>query len=239
MQSYLIVIPTYNEADNIIAIISHLFSLPLPLSVLVVDDNSPDGTAREVESLMVKYPKRLFLENRSKKQGLGPAYLHGFKWALPQAFDYIIQMDADFSHDPSALASFVTTFEEGADVVVGSRYSDGVTVVNWPLNRILLSYFASRYVQLITRMPIKDPTAGYVGYRKKVLQDLDLTKIRYVGYAFQIEMKYKAWKKGYRLVEIPILFKNRTKGQSKMSGKIIWEALFGVLLLPFQKLFNK
>lgn len=239
MQSYLIVIPTYNEAENIEAILSRLFSLSLPLSVVVVDDNSPDGTASVVEALMGQYQGHLFLENRSIKQGLGPAYLHGFAWALPQTYDYIIQMDADFSHDPSALASFVIAFEKGADIVVGSRYSDGVTVLNWPLSRILLSYFASRYVQLITRMPIKDPTAGYVGYRKKVLQKLDLNKIRYVGYAFQIEMKYKAWKQGFRLVEIPILFKNRTKGQSKMSGKIIWEALFGVLLLPLQNIFNK
>ena len=239
MNRRIIVIPTYNEVENIAEIIHEIFSLPLPFSVLVVDDNSPDGTAQAVQQLQSQYSDRLFLEQRLKKEGLGPAYLHGFCWALPQGFEYVIQMDADFSHDPEALASFVASFEKGSDVVVGSRYSDGVTVVNWPISRILLSYFASQFVQLITRMPIKDPTAGYVGYRKTVLKSLDLGAVRYVGYAYQIEMKYKAWKKGFKLTEIPIVFKNRVKGHSKMSGQIIWEAFFGVLFLPLQNLFRK
>ncbi|MGB0656632.1 MAG: polyprenol monophosphomannose synthase, partial [Flavobacteriaceae bacterium] len=198
-----------------------------------------DGTAQAVQQLQATYSDRLFLEQRPKKEGLGPAYLHGFCWALPQDFEYLIQMDADFSHDPEDLTLFVASLEKGSDVVVGSRYSDGVTVVNWPLSRILLSYFASQFVQLMTRMPIKDPTAGYVGYRKAVLESLDLGAIRYVGYAYQIEMKYKAWKKGFKLTEIPIVFKNRVKGHSKMSGQIIWEAFFGVLFLPLQNLFRK
>ncbi|MGC6421214.1 MAG: polyprenol monophosphomannose synthase [Flavobacteriaceae bacterium] len=235
MNDHLIIIPTYNEAENIVNLLEAIFSLPQDFAVLVVDDQSPDGTAALVTRLQKKYPTLLFLENRKQKEGLGRAYLHGFQWALERSYEYIFQMDADFSHHPNSLDNFCKAFIQGADVIIGSRYSNGVTVVNWPLNRILLSYAASKYVQLITGIPVKDPTAGYVGYRRQVLETLDLHRIGYVGYAFQIEMKYKAWKKGFRLVEIPIIFRNRIHGQSKMSGAIIWEALFGVLFLPFKK----
>ena len=235
MNNYLVIVPTYNEADNIESFLKTVLVLPEHYAVLVVDDGSPDGTAQIVSTLQKKYPQRLFLENRTKKEGLGRAYLHGFKWALASDYDFVIQMDADFSHNPVSLKKFIQAFETGHDLVVGSRYSNGVSVVNWPISRILLSYFASKYVQWITRLPIKDPTAGFVGYRRKVLDSLNLDAIQYVGYAFQIEMKYKIWKKGFSWIEIPIIFRNRTQGQSKMSGSIIWEALIGVLFLPFRK----
>ena len=235
MNNYLVIVPTYNEADNIESFLKTVLVLPEHYAVLVVDDRSPDGTAQIVSTLQKKYPKRLFLENRTKKEGLGRAYLHGFKWALAADYDFVIQMDADFSHNPVSLKKFIQAFETGHDLVVGSRYSNGVSVVNWPISRILLSYFASKYVQWITQLPIKDPTAGFVGYRRKVLDSLNLDAIQYVGYAFQIEMKYKIWKKGFSWIEIPIIFRNRTQGQSKMSGSIIWEALIGVLFLPFRK----
>jgi len=235
MNNYLVIVPTYNEADNIESFLKTVLVLPEHYAVLVVDDGSPDGTAQIVSTLQKKYPQRLFLENRTKKEGLGRAYLHGFKWALAADYDFVIQMDADFSHNPVSLKKFIQAFETGHDLVVGSRYSNGVSVVNWPISRILLSYFASKYVQWITRLPIKDPTAGFVGYRRKVLDSLNLDAIQYVGYAFQIEMKYKIWKKGFSWIEIPIIFRNRTQGQSKMSGSIIWEALIGVLFLPFRK----
>lgn len=235
MNNYLVIVPTYNEADNIESFLKAVLVLPEHYAVLVVDDGSPDGTAQIVSTLQKQYSQRLFLENRTKKEGLGRAYLHGFKWALAADYDFVIQMDADFSHNPVSLKKFIQAFETGHDLVVGSRYSNGVSVVNWPIGRILLSYFASKYVQWITRLPIKDPTAGFVGYRRKVLDSLDLDTIQYVGYAFQIEMKYKIWKKGFSWIEIPIIFRNRTQGQSKMSGSIIWEALIGVLFLPFKK----
>ena len=239
MNTYLVIVPTYNEVENIGELIQKIFSLPLAVAILVVDDNSPDGTAVAVRKLQSQFNDRLFLEQKKAKEGLGPAYSHGFKWAMQQKVEYIIQMDADFSHNPHALVDFLAAFDKGADVVVGSRYSDGVTVVNWPISSILLSYFASQFVQAITRMPIKDPTAGYVAYRTNVLKSVDLANIRYVGYAYQIEMKYKAWKKGFQLMEIPIVFKNRIKGHSKMSGQIIWEAFIGVLFLPLQNFFKK
>lgn len=235
MMNYLIIVPTYNEAENITPLLQAIFVLPQDFSVLVVDDDSPDGTADLVIALQKQYPEQLFLENRFQKEGLGRAYIHGFQWALQRSFDVIIQMDADFSHNPTSLQRFCQAFEANYQLVIGSRYSNGVSVVNWPLSRILLSYLASRYVQWITRMPIKDPTAGFVGYHRRVLAALDLSKIRYVGYAFQIEMKYKIWRKGFSWAEIPIIFRNRTHGQSKMSGAIIWEALFGVLFLPFKR----
>ena len=235
MNNYLVIVPTYNEAENIESFLKTVLVLPEHYAVLVVDDGSPDGTAQIVSTLKKKYPQRLFLENRTKKEGLGRAYLHGFKWALAADYDFVIQMDADFSHNPVSLKKFIQAFETGYDLVVGSRYSNGVSVVNWPISRILLSYFASKYVQWITQLPIKDPTAGFVGYRRKVLDSLNLDAIQYVGYAFQIEMKYKIWKKGFSWIEIPIIFRNRTQGQSKMSGSIIWEALIGVLFLPFRK----
>jgi len=207
----------------------------LTSDVLVVDDQSPDGTADQVLKMIKKFPKRLFLESRTDKKGLGTAYVHGFKWALRRKYSYVFEMDADFSHNPKELISMMTLLKNQADLVVGSRYIKGVNVVNWPLGRILLSYFASLYVRLITGMPIKDATAGFVGYKRQVLEAIDLDQIKFVGYAFQIELKYKAWLKKFKLIEHPIIFTNRVKGKSKMNGSIIWEALFGVLFLRFFK----
>ena len=201
----------------------------------MVDDQSPDGTADQVLKMIKKFPKRLFLESRTDKKGLGTAYVHGFKWALRRKYSYVFEMDADFSHNPKELISMMTLLKNQADLVVGSRYIKGVNVVNWPLGRILLSYFASLYVRLITGMPIKDATAGFVGYKRQVLEAIDLDQIKFVGYAFQIELKYKAWLKKFKLIEHPIIFTNRVKGKSKMNGSIIWEALFGVLFLRFFK----
>jgi dolichol-phosphate mannosyltransferase len=201
----------------------------------VVDDQSPDGTADQVLKMIKKFPKRLFLESRTDKKGLGTAYVHGFKWALRRKYSYVFEMDADFSHNPKELISMMTLLKNQADLVVGSRYIKGVNVVNWPLGRILLSYFASFYVRLITGMPIKDSTAGFVGYKRQVLETIDLDQIKFVGYAFQIELKYKAWLKNFKIIEHPIIFTNRLKGMSKMNGSIIWEAFFGVLFLRFFK----
>ena len=201
----------------------------------MVDDQSPDGTGAEVLEMISRFPHQLFLESRSDKTGLGSAYVHGFKWALRRDYEYIFEMDADFSHNPNELSPMLNILQKDSDVVVGSRYVKGVNVVNWPLSRILLSYFASLYVRLITSMPIKDATAGFVGYRRKVLESMDLDQIKFVGYAFQIELKYKAWLKKFKLEEHPIVFLNRTKGKSKMNGSIIWEALFGVLFLRIFK----
>ncbi|OUU22170.1 MAG: dolichyl-phosphate beta-D-mannosyltransferase [Flavobacteriaceae bacterium TMED48] len=235
MENTLIIIPTYNEIENIESIIEAVFSSGLPSDVLVVDDQSPDGTADQVLKMMKKFPKRLFLESRADKKGLGTAYVHGFHWALRRKYSYIFEMDADFSHNPKELSSMMALLKNQADLVVGSRYIKGVNVVNWPLGRILLSYFASFYVRLITGMPIKDATAGFVGYKRQVLEAIDLDQIKFVGYAFQIELKYKAWLKNFKLIEHPIIFTNRVKGKSKMNGSIIWEALFGVLFLRFFK----
>ena len=201
----------------------------------MVDDQSPDGTGAEVLEMISRFPHQLFLESRSDKTGLGSAYVHGFKWALRRDYEYIFEMDADFSHNLNELSPMLNILQKDSDVVVGSRYVKGVNVVNWPLSRILLSYFASLYVRLITSMPIKDATAGFVGYRRKVLESMDLDQIKFVGYAFQIELKYKAWLKKFKLEEHPIVFLNRTKGKSKMNGSIIWEALFGVLFLRIFK----
>ena len=201
----------------------------------MVDDQSPDGTNIRVRKLMEIYPKRLFLEVKEKKEGLGSAYIHGFHWALRRDYIYIFEMDADFSHDPKELEPMQKLLENEADVVIGSRYVDGVNVINWPLSRILLSYFASIYVRIITRMPIKDPTAGFVAYKRKVLKDISLEHVRFVGYAFQIELKYKAWIRDHIIKEHPIIFVNRVLGNSKMNGSIIWEALYGVLFLRFYK----
>ena len=235
MENTLIIIPTYNEIENIESIIEAVFSSVLPWDVLVVDDQSPDGTADQVLKMMKKFPKRLFLESRADKKGLGTAYVHGFHWALRRKYSYIFEMDADFSHNPKELSSMMALLKNQADLVVGSRYIKGVNVVNWPLGRILLSYFASFYVRLITGMPIKDATAGFVGYKRQVLEAIDLDQIKFVGYAFQIELKYKAWLKNFKLIEHPIIFTNRVKGKSKMNGSIICEALFGVLFLRFFK----
>ena len=235
MEKTLIIIPTYNEIENIKSIIEAVFDTQLGVNILVVDDQSPDGTGAEVLEMISRFPHQLFLESRSDKTGLGSAYVHGFKWALRRDYEYIFEMDADFSHNPNELSPMLNILQKDSDVVVGSRYVKGVNVDNWPLSRILLSYFASLYVRLITSMPIKDATAGFVGYRRKVLESMDLDQIKFVGYAFQIELKYKAWLKKFKLEEHPIVFLYRTKGKSKMNGSIIWEALFGVLFLRIFK----
>jgi len=236
-QKSLVIIPTYNEMDNIVDIVDQVFQLEKPFNILVVDDNSPDGTAKIVENLQNKYPQKLFLLNRPQKEGLGKAYIAGFKWALQKDYDYVFEMDADFSHPPQKLVDLLETLERNeADISIGSRYMKGrINVVNWDLKRILLSYFASIYVRLITGIPVKDTTAGFVGYKKEVLQSFDFDKIEFVGYAFQIEMKYKAWKKGFKIKEIPIIFTDRVRGKSKMHGGIISEAIWGVLKLRFSK----
>lgn len=239
MEKTLIIIPTYNEIENIESIIEAVFSTPVAVAILVVDDESPDGTGQKVLSLMERFPKRLFLESRSNRTGLGSAYVHGFQWALRRNYTYIFEMDADFSHNPKEIQPMLALLEKEADLVVGSRYIKGVNVVNWPLSRILLSYFASLYVRLITGMPIKDATAGFVGYRSEVLKAIEIDQVKFVGYAFQIELKYKAWLKKFKLIEHPIVFTNRVKGKSKMNGSIIWEALYGVLFLRlFKKIFR-
>ena len=239
MEKTLIIIPTYNEIENIESIIEAVFSTPVAVAILVVDDESPDGTGQKVLSLMERFPQHLFLESRSNRTGLGSAYVHGFQWALRRNYAYIFEMDADFSHNPKEIQPMLALLEKEADLVVGSRYIKGVNVVNWPLSRILLSYFASLYVRLITGMPIKDATAGFVGYRSEVLKAIEIDQVKFVGYAFQIELKYKAWLKKFKLIEHPIVFTNRVKGKSKMNGSIIWEALYGVLFLRlFKKTFR-
>lgn len=226
----LVIIPTYNEKENIEAIIRATFSQEKVFHVLVVDDNSPDGTATIVENLQNEFPSQLFIEKREGKSGLGTAYIHGFKWAISNKYDYIIEMDADFSHNPKDLIRLYNECaNQGADVAIGSRYSVGVNVVNWPMSRVLLSYFASKYVRLITRMPIHDTTAGFVCYKRKVLETIKLDKVKFVGYAFQIEMKYKAWKHKFNIKEVSVIFTDRALGKSKLSKGIIKEAVFGVI----------
>jgi len=235
----IVVIPTYNEIENIEGIIKAVFELDVSFDVLIVDDNSPDGTAAKVKELQELFPNRLFLENRLKKSGLGTAYVHGFKWALARNYEYIFEMDADFSHNPKDLERLYKACVDGAGMAIGSRYVTGVNVVNWPLNRVLLSYFASVYVDLITGMKIHDATAGFICYRREVLEQINLDKIKFVGYAFQIEMKYRTFVKKMKIVEVPIIFTDRTKGQSKMSNAIIKEAIFGVITLRFKKMINR
>lgn len=232
----LVVIPTYNERENAAAMIAKVISLDGGFDLLVVDDASPDGTADVVRELQKQYAGRLFLVERCGKLGLGTAYIAGFKWALEHGYDYIFEMDCDFSHNPDDLLRLSATLDEGADVAVGSRYVSGVNVVNWPLSRLLMSYFASKYVRAITRMPVNDATAGFVGYRRKVLETIDLDSVRMVGYGFQIEMKYTAWRFGFTIKEVSIIFVDRVAGVSKMSGGIFGEAFFGVLKLPFRRL---
>lgn len=239
MNKRVVVIPTYNEIENISDIISSVLSLPYDYDILVVDDNSPDGTSKAVERLMAQYPDRVFIQKRTQKTGLGTAYVHGFKWALKHNYDYIFEMDADFSHNPKDLDLLLEACMEGNDMTIGSRYVKGVNVVNWPLNRVLLSYFASVYVRFITGMKIHDTTAGFICYHRSVLESIPLDKIKFVGYAFQIEMKYRAFAKGFKIKEIPIIFTDRTKGASKMTNGIIQEAVFGVLRLRIKKLFNR
>ena len=240
MSSCIVVIPTYNEIENIEAIIRKVFSLPHPFHVLIVDDGSPDGTARAVKQLQEVFPNQLFLLERQGKLGLGTAYLHGFRWAMEQGYEYFFEMDADFSHNPEDLVRlYKASAEEGHDLVVGSRYVKGVNVVNWPIGRVLMSYFAGYYVRFVTGLPIMDPTAGFICYKREVVRTLLATPIRFVGYAFQIEMKFNTWKYGYSLYEVPIIFTDRTKGESKMSGKIFKEAIFGVISLKINSLFNR
>ena len=229
----LVIIPTYNEKENILNIIKAVMGLEHGFHILVIDDGSPDGTADIVKGLKKEvFPERLFLLERSSKLGLGTAYLMGFKWALEHGYDYIFEMDADFSHNPADLPRlYKACAEEGADLSIGSRYISGVNVVNWPIGRILMSYFASVYVRIITGMPIRDTTAGFVCYKRKVLEAIDLRAVRFKGYAFQIEMKYSAYKLGFKLKEISVIFVNRVLGSSKMNTSIFGEALFGVMQL--------
>lgn len=238
MSAGIVIIPTYNEIENIERIIHAVFQLPSTFHLLVVDDNSPDGTASKVKELQEIYKDKLFLEVRQKKAGLGTAYVHGFKWALQQNYSFIYEMDADFSHNPTDLEKLYAACQNGADLAIGSRYSQGVNVVNWPLSRVLLSYFASVYVRMVTGMKIHDATAGFVCYKKQVLEAIDLNSIKFVGYAFQIEMKYRVFVKKFNIVEVPIIFTDRTLGESKMSGAIIREAVFGVVLLRIKNMFK-
>ncbi len=235
----LVLIPTYNEKENIEKIIRKVFSLDIPFHVLVIDDGSPDGTADIVKNLQKEFTEQLFIEERKGKLGLGTAYIHGFKWALKHHYDYIFEMDADFSHNPKDLIRLREACLQGADVAIGSRYIKGVNVVNWPMGRVLMSYFASVYVRIITGIDIQDATAGFKCYRKKVLKTIQLNKIKFVGYAFQIEMKFTAIQHGFKVVEIPIIFTDRTEGTSKMSPRIFREAFLGVIQMKISSWFRK
>ncbi len=240
MSRSLVVIPTYNERDNIEAMVERVLALPDGLDLLVVDDGSPDGTAALVRQLQNQAGGRLHLSERSGKLGLGTAYVHGFRWGLERGYDFLFEMDADFSHNPDDLPRLLAACrDEGYDLAIGSRYITGVNVVNWPMSRVLLSYFASAYVRLITGMKIRDATAGFKCYRRAVLETLLAEPIRFVGYAFQIEMKFRAWKYGFRIVEVPIIFTERAAGQSKMSGRIVREAIWGVIQLKVGSWFRK
>ncbi|MBO5445866.1 MAG: polyprenol monophosphomannose synthase [Muribaculaceae bacterium] len=240
MTDVLVIIPTYNEIENISNMLNTVMQLPDDFDVLVIDDGSPDGTADAVRKAMEDFPGRIHLECRSGKLGLGTAYIHGFKWALKCDYQFIIEMDADFSHNPADLTRLYHECKDrGADVCVGSRYITGVNVVNWPMGRVLMSYFASAYVRFVTRMPLRDSTAGYVCYRRRVLENIQLDKIEFKGYAFQIEMKFKAWKKNFKIVELPIVFVNRQLGTSKMNSSIFGEAVFGVISLRMKSIFSR
>jgi dolichol-phosphate mannosyltransferase len=237
--SKLVIIPTFNEIENIEAIIKKVFSLEGDFHILIVDDGSPDGTADLVKNLQKDFSRTLFLEERAGKQGLGTAYIHGFKWALERKYDHIFEMDADFSHNPEDLVRlFEACANDGFDMAIGSRYISGVNVVNWPISRVLMSYGAGIYVRKITGMPIMDPTGGFICYSSKVLESIELNRIRFVGYAFQIEMKYNAYLKGFKIKEVPIIFTDRTLGVSKMSSKIFKEAIFGVLSMKVWSWFR-
>ena len=236
----IVIIPTYNECENIEKIIRAVFALEHCFHILVVEDNSPDGTAAIVKRMQEEFPERLFMIERTGKLGLGTAYIAGFKWALERDYDYIFEMDADFSHNPTDLPRLYNACaQEGADVAIGSRYISGVNVVDWPMSRILMSYGASKYVRLITGIPIHDTTAGFVCYRKEVLQMMELDKIRFKGYAFQIEMKFTAWQLGFLIKEVPVIFVTRKEGTSKMNSSIFGEAMFGVIRLKWDSLFKK
>lgn len=239
MSDSLVIIPTYNEKENISKIIHRVFSLSPDFHILIVDDGSPDGTADIVKNLQQEYTDKLFIEERKGKQGLGTAYIHGFKWALNHNYAYIFEMDADFSHNPDDLVRLREACVNGADVAIGSRYIKGVNVVNWPMGRVLMSYFASVYVRFITGIDIQDATAGFKCYRRNVLETINLEKIKFVGYAFQIEMKFTAIKHGFNVIEIPIIFTDRTEGTSKMSTKIFREAFLGVIEMKVRSWFRK
>ena len=240
MSDTLVIIPTYNEIDNIEDILRVVFGLNKSYHVLIVDDGSPDGTADVVKRLQKEFTEQLHIEERTGKLGLGTAYIDGFKWALKRGYNYVIEMDADFSHPPTSLIELYNACEkDGADMSVGSRYVSGVNVVNWPMSRVLMSYFASVYVRWVTRIHVRDTTAGFVCYHRRVLERMDLDKINFVGYAFQIEMKFTAWKLGFKIMEVPIIFTDRKKGQSKMNSSIFKEAIFGVLFMKIKSWFKK
>ena len=239
MSDSLIIIPTYNEKENIEKIIRKVFSLEKSFHVLIVDDGSPDGTATIVKKIQSEFPNQLHIEERTGKLGLGTAYIHGFKWALQKDYQFIFEMDADFSHDPNDLIKlYNTNLLEGGEVAIGSRYVRGVNIVNWPMSRLLMSFFASKYVKFITGMPIHDSTAGFKCYKREVLETINFDKIQFVGYAFQIEMKFKAWKYGFNVVEVPVVFTDRTEGESKMSSGIFMEAVVGVIQMKIKSFFR-
>ena len=240
MNESIVIIPTYNEALNIENMVNKVMSLEPPLHLLIVDDNSPDGTATLVETLKMRYNDRLFLLKRTGKNGLGTAYIDGFHWCLDRAYQFICEMDCDFSHNPDDLPRLIQRCADGADVAIGSRYTGGVVnVVNWPMGRVMMSYYASKYVKLVTGMNIADATAGFICYRRKVLESVGIDDIHFKGYAFQIEMKFRATKKGFKVVEVPIIFTDRTAGESKMSKKIVREAFWGVIQLRIKSIFGK
>ncbi len=233
----LVIIPTYNEKENIERMINKVMSLPGDFNLLIVDDGSPDGTAQIVKDLQLKYPERIYIVERAGKQGLGTAYIAGFRWALEHGFEYIFEMDADFSHNPDDLVQLYEACANGADLAIGSRYIKGVNVVNWPIGRVLMSYFASKYVRIVTGMKIMDTTAGFKCYKANTLRAINFDKIKLIGYGFQIEMKFTAWKLGFKIVEVPIIFTDRKLGASKMSGGIFNEALWGVANMKLKSLF--
>ncbi|HNQ27355.1 MAG TPA: polyprenol monophosphomannose synthase [Aquaticitalea sp.] len=240
MKDAIVIIPTFNEIENIELIVDAVLKQEKKFDILIVDDNSPDGTGAMVKALQIQYGNRLFLLERDQKTGLGTAYIDGFKWCLDRDYQYIFEMDADFSHDPNDLVRlYEACHKDGADMAIGSRYVQGVNVINWPMSRVLMSYLASKYVRFITRMPISDTTAGFVCYKRKVLERIDLDNIKFVGYAFQIEMKFKTYRKKFNIKEVAVIFTDRKRGKSKLSGNIIWEAIFGVLAMKFKSLFVK
>ncbi|RYD83198.1 MAG: polyprenol monophosphomannose synthase [Sphingobacteriales bacterium] len=239
MNDKVVIIPTYNERENVEKIIRAVFELPAPFHVLIIDDGSPDGTAQIVKGLQKEFPDQLFIEERKGKLGLGTAYIKGFHWAIERKYNYIFEMDADFSHNPADLIRLhKACTDEGADVAIGSRYVRGVNVVNWPMGRVIMSFYASKYVRIVTGLDIKDTTAGFICYSRKVLETIDLDKIKFKGYAFQIEMKFTAWKYGFNIVEVPIIFTDRTEGTSKMSSGIFKEAVFGVMQIKMKSFFR-
>jgi dolichol-phosphate mannosyltransferase len=240
MSDGLVIIPTYNEKENIEKIIRSIFSLQTIFDILIIDDGSPDGTADIVKGLQKEFAEKLYIEERSGKLGLGTAYIHGFKWALNKDYKYIFEMDADFSHNPDDLIRLYNANAiEGGDLAIGSRYVKGVNIVNWPMSRLLMSFFASKYVKLITGMPVQDSTAGFKCYKRAVLETINFDKVQFVGYAFQIEMKFKAWKYGFKIIEVPVIFTDRTEGTSKMSGGIFFEAVIGVIQMKLKSFFRK